>query len=324
MREYHIEPEKLELTLKDAVTKAKLNREGITANYIPELANADPEKTSIAVKLNNGKIYTAGDAVDHHFTLQSVAKTVVLAGLLEEEGMAKVISWTGMEPTGRAFASVSQLELHGPVPANPFVNTGAIALCSRIPGNNEEDKINWLKHWVQKLHGRALCINQQVFESEYNTGNRNRAIAYLLKSNDVIHGDVEEILRIYFTLCSFEATVMDAANLPMLLANGGRDVEGEQILGKYSCEYITAVMATCGLYDASGSHLVKTGMPAKSGVSGFIISAALGVAGIATYSPRLDSKGTSVRGEIMLTYLSREMDWHFAIPQVIFGRPKII
>lgn len=311
--------ESLEVVLQDALVKAKLNQEGSPADYIPELANLDNEKTSIAVKLINGDIITAGDAKKHIFTLQSVSKTVVLIGLLEELGEEKVISWTGMEPTGRAFASIRQLEQFGTAPSNPFVNSGAIALCSRIPRRTYEEKLGWLQEWCKRLFNEELPINNDVYNSEYQSGDRNRAIAYLLKSNQVIHGDVEEILKVYFTLCSFNATVMQAAHLPMLLSNSGYDMSGNKVLSNNTCEYVTAVMATCGLYDASGSHLVKTGMPAKSGVSGLIIATALGVGGIAVSSPRLDSKGTSIRGEIMLEYLANEFQLHFAIHQ--YNRP---
>jgi len=304
----------LQEALNRAVMKARLNHEGALANYIPELAAVDPNNTSIAVTLKNGRTLSAGDAKKHVFTLQSVAKIIVLAGLLEEEGAERVISWTGMEPTGRAFASISQLEQSGPVPANPFVNSGAIALCNRIPGKQEAEKIEWLNRWTKRLFHDNLKINHEVYESEYKTGDRNRAIAYLMKSNGIIHGDVEETLRVYFTLCSYDATVIQASYLPLLLSTGGEDPQGRKVLKRDTCKYITAVMATCGLYDSSGAHLVRTGLPAKSGVSGLIVASALRIAGIAASSPRLDSKGTSIRGEIMLESLSKEMNWHFAIP----------
>ncbi|WP_428413559.1 glutaminase, partial [Legionella sp.] len=63
-----------------------------------------------------------------------------------------------------------------------------------------------------------------------------------------------------------------------------------------------------------GTHMVKTGMPAKSGVSGYTIATVPGKAGIAVLSPKVNSKGNSVRGEIMLEGLSKAMGWHFALP----------
>ena len=39
-----------------------------------------------------------------------------------------------------------------------------------------------------------------------------------------------------------------------------------------------------------------------------------GRAGIAVLSPRVNAKGNSIRGSIMLEGLSKAMDWHFALP----------
>ena len=118
-------------------------------------------------------------------------------------------------------------------------------------------------------------------------------------------------MKSYFSLCSFEASVKEASYLPMLLSNKGQDENKKSIINPQNVKYVTALMATCGLYNESGSHFVKTGMPSKSGVSGFIISAALGKAGIAVMSPKINSKGTSIRGEMILTYLSEKLSLHF-------------
>ena len=103
--------------------------------------------------------------------------------------------------------------------------------------------------------------------------------------------------------------------LPTLLANGGRDpFSQEQIISENTCKITVAIMATCGLYDETGTHMVKTGMPAKSGVSGYIVALVPGKAGIVALSPRVNSKGNSIRGEIMLQELSQHTGWHFAMP----------
>ena len=73
-------------------------------------------------------------------------------------------------------------------------------------------------------------------------------------------------------------------------------------------------MATCGLYDETGTHMVRTGMPAKSGVSGYTVAVVPGKAGIVGLSPRVNAKGNSIRAEIMLEELSKKLNWHFALP----------
>lgn len=303
--------------LDDAVIKARLNREGMLADYIPELANVDSEKTAAAIMLVNGDMITAGDANGYIFTLQSVAKLVLLAGLLEEAGPEKVWSWVGSEPTGRNFASIALLEGAGAIPWNPLVNAGAIALCARIPGDKAQ-KLSWLDQWVTKVFGKKLAINEAVYQSEQQAADKNRAIAYLLKHNGVIKDDVEMILDVYITLCAYQADIATAAYLPYLLAREGFAPNDQQILSRNNVRNIKAVMATCGLYDESGYHLVRTGMPAKSGVSGLMVAVERGIGGIAVASPRLNSKGGSIRGHIILQSISDEFETLFKInmPQV--------
>lgn len=302
---------KMNATLKKVLSHAKQNNEGHVASYIPELASIEPELTGICVQLLDGRRISIGGIDDENFTLQSAAKLIVLIGMVEQHGPDKVYSWVKVEPSGDDFASVARLDQFGPKPSNPMLNSGAIVLCSHIPGNAEQ-RLTWLETWTEKLFGAKLSINQKVFASERRTGDRNRAIAYLLKSNKIITGDIDDILETYFYLCSIETSIVHAANLPCLLANLGKDSQGKQIIKQSTARDVIAIMATCGLYNESGSHLVSTGMPAKSGVSGFILSVAPQIGGIATFSPRVNSKGTSYRGEIMLRYLSHTLGWHFA------------
>ena len=297
--------------LDETVTLARENKEGSVASYIPELAQVPEDLTGIALMLNEGACFFAGDAQDQRFTLQSIAKLVILIGLLEEHGPQNVFSWVRVEPSGDDFASVARLDQFGPLASNPMLNSGAITLCSHIVGNTEQ-RLTWLEKWMARLFGQTLSINPKVFSSERRTGDRNRALAYLLKSNKVIDGDVDHILEIYFYLCSFEANITQCAYLPMLLANGGLAPDGERVISKETVQNVVAIMATCGLYNESGTHLVKTGLPAKSSVSGLIISVAPKHGGIAVASPKVNSKGTSVRGEIILETLAKKLDWHFA------------
>ncbi|HCR5121852.1 TPA: glutaminase A [Legionella pneumophila] len=300
--------------LEELVHTAELNQEGKTADYIPELANVNQELTAIAVQPLGEKPLAYSNNPLHPVTLQSTGKMIPLIGLLEEFGADQLFEWVKVEPSGDDFASITRLEQFGPKPSNPMLNAGAIALCSRIPGVGEQ-QFRWLEHWVQKLFNQRLSINPLVFASEKRTGNRNRALAYLLKSRNNLGADVHETLDLYFALCSYEAMLDQMLYLPAVLANKGQDPDtGEQILSIETCKITLAIMATCGLYDETGTHMVKTGMPAKSGVSGYTIAVVPGKAGIVVLSPRVNAKGNSIRGEIMLEGLSKAMGWHFALP----------
>ena len=154
---------------------------------------------------------------------------MVLIGLLEEHGLDQILQWTKVEPSGGDFDSISRLDLYGPLPSNPMLNSGAISLSARIPGNAEQ-KLAWLDGWMARLFGTHLNLDHKVYASERRTGDRNRSLAYLLKSSGMLPGDVDAHLDAYFALCSYEATPTQATRLPMILANGGRNHNHEQVI----------------------------------------------------------------------------------------------
>lgn len=300
--------------IKDLVDQANHCKIGKTASYIPELAKINPEITGLAVQeIGQESVWYCNYPIEP-VTLQSTAKLIPMIGLLEELGLDCLSNWVMVEPSGDDFASITRLEQFGPLPSNPMLNSGAITLCSHIPGSGEA-KFAWLDKWMQKLFNQRLSINSTVFASEKRTGDRNRSMAYLLKSRGMLGTDINDSLDLYFALCSYEATLEQALYLPLLLANRGRDpVTNQPVISETTCKITLSVMATCGLYDETGTHMVKTGMPAKSGVSGYILAVVPGKAGIVTFSPLVNHKGNSIRGEMMLQALSEQLDWHFALP----------
>ena len=303
----------IQRVLAAAVDQSRRNRQGEPASYIQDLANVPLEQTSAAVVMTSGETLVAGDVESHHFTFQSSAKLLTLIGLLEERGPVEVFDIVGSEPSGDSFGSVARLETHGPKPANPLINSGAIALCGQLHGTVEQ-RTAWLSKWAERLYGRPVPIDLQVQANEKSSADRNRAIAYFLKHGGVLHGDVNETLDVYFALCSLTGSARDAGYLPAILAHGGlRPGSQQRVLSKQTVAIVVSIMATCGMYNESGNYLVGTGMPAKSGVSGVIVAVVPGIAGIAVSSPRLNDKGGSVRGHMILRELSRQLGWHFAL-----------
>lgn len=299
----------LQSILNQAVKVAISQNHGHVADYIPELAAIPQDLIGLSVRTTDGQAYYAGDACPP-ITLQSAAKLVLLIGLLEEFGAKEVFSWVRVEPSGDDFNSIARLDQFGPLASNPMLNAGAITLCNYVPGKDEQ-QLAWLEKWMETLFNGKCYIDPKVLASERRTGNRNRSLAYLLKSNKVISRLVKDVLELYFSLCSYQVTIEQASYLPMLLANKGKNPEGKQIISLETVRHVVSIMATCGLYNESGTHLVKTGMPSKSAVSGFILSVALGKAGVAIFSPKVNRKGTSVRGEVIAEYLSKQLSWHF-------------
>ncbi|GAA0779436.1 MULTISPECIES: glutaminase A [Clostridium] len=287
----------------------KWTSKGEVASYIPELAKANPEALGIWVTNLGGEEYFAGDW-DTKFTIQSMSKVITLMLAILDNGIEYVFTKVGMEPTESGFNSITNLEIHEQKqPLNPMINAGAIATVSLINGETAEDKINRILTFTRKITGNDdIGVNYNVYESEKKTGNRNRALAYYMKGNGIIEGDVEEILDVYFKACSMEITCKDIARIGAMLANDGVLLNNERVISREACRIVKTIMVTCGMYDASGKFAVHIGIPAKSGVGGGIMAAVPRRMGIGVVGPALDAKGNSIGGIKILEKLSHELD----------------
>jgi glutaminase len=66
-------------------------------------------------------------------------------------------------------------------------------------------------------------------------------------------------------------------------------------------------MQTCGFYDEAGEYTFRVGLPGKSGIGGGIVALHPGKYAVAVWSPRLNSKGNSVKGMQLLEELTTEL-----------------
>ena len=285
------------------------DRGGKLASYIPELARVDPEPFGIALVTIDGMVYQAGDC-GQQFTIQSISKPLTYGYALQACGVAAVLARIGVEPTGDAFNSIS-LEPGTGRPRNPMVNAGAIATCGLIPGADPVQRFERVMAHIGDFCGRPLQLNEAVYRSEKATGHRNRAIAHLLRNFNILEGDPEDPLDLYFRLCSISVTCRDLAMIAATLAhNGLNPLDQVQVLDTQNVRRVLSVMASCGMYDASGAWLYDVGMPAKSGVGGGVMAVLPGQFGLAVFSPRLDERGNSVRGIGVIKAFSEEFQLH--------------
>lgn len=284
--------------------------QGRVANYIPELAKADPGQFGIYLISGAGEESFAGDCCDC-FTMQSVVKPLILLLALMDSGMDTVRCLVGVEATGKPFDAFnySDQALTG-AHINPMINTGAIALCTLIRGSSYEEKFSRLLALAQRLSGNPeLDVDESVYLSEKATGSKNRALAYMLKAYGMIHDPVEDIVDCYFRACSILVSCRDLANIAYIFANHGKDPRtGQQLFAPAFARYVNATLATCGMYDGSGEFALNVGFPAKSGVGGGILGVIPGRMGIGVFSPALDKKGNSLAGVKALEILSRELN----------------
>ena len=288
--------------------KYKNVEDGAVATYIPELGKANPADFAVCIANAKGEVYCAGD-FDKEFTIQSMCKPFAFQMALEEHGPEKVAKHVGVEPSGDAFNSI-ELDATSR-PFNPMVNAGAIAVSSLIKRSPVDDSIQAFVDRMSDAAGRQLRIDHDVLRSEALTGNRNRAIAYMMRNFDVIDDYIHDSLHQYFAQCSMLVSCQDMAMIAATLANMGRNpVTGKAVFDFRYIKYVLTVMFTCGLYDYAGAWAYEVGLPAKSGVGGGIFGVVNRQLGIAVYSPKLDAQGNSVRGILACKDLASHLGLH--------------
>ncbi|MEW1961126.1 glutaminase A [Microbacterium sp. NPDC077644] len=285
------------------------DRRGTVADYIPELASVDPELFGIALCGLNGRVYESGDT-GAEFTIQSVSKPFVYSLALDDCGLDTVHAQVGAEPSGEAFNSV-KLEASTGRPPNPMVNAGAIVTTSLVTGGSAEDRFARILARLSAFAGRELAVDEAVLASEQESGDRNRALAYLMHGAGSLTAPVLETLDTYFRQCSVLVTARDIAVMGATLANGGvNPVTGVRVTSAETCQHVMTIMATCGMYDYAGEWLLRAGLPAKSGVAGGLVASSPGEFGLGLFSPRLDASGASVRGVVAAQQLANRFGLH--------------
>lgn len=290
-------------------TCRQYTKDGSLADYIPELKKADKSDLGICVASKEG-IFCAGN-YDKYFTMQSVIKPVILLLALSDRGMDKVRELVGVEATGKPFDAFNYSDRalkneH----INPMINAGAIALCTLIEGKSYTEKFERLLNLTREMSENPnLAVDEAVYLSEKATGNKNRALAYMLKAYGMIDDDIEEVLDCYFRACSVKISATELSKIAYVLANKGKEYSTDkQLVKKEYARYVNAVLMTSGMYDGSGEFALSVGVPAKSGVGGGIMAVVPSKMGIGIYSPSLDRKGNSVAGVKVLEMLSKELD----------------
>ncbi|MGI3223316.1 glutaminase [Streptomyces sp. GTA36] len=297
--------------LAEALRDVESDTSGDLAGYIPELAAADPERLGAAFAMIDGEVYGAGD-IDIEFTIQSISKPFIYALALSDRGFDPVLAKVGVEPSGEAFNEIS-LESDTGRPLNPMINAGAITVHSMAGAEdlNPTERVERVLHGLSAFAGRRLKMDEAVCASEMENAHHNLAIAHMLRSHNVLTKDPRAIVDGYTRQCSVLVTTRDLAMMAATLANRGiNPLSGEQVVAEPVVRQVLSVMFSCGMYDAAGDWTTQVGIPAKSGVAGGLIGALPGQIGIATFSPRLDRHGNSVRGVSLFERFSSDMGLH--------------
>ncbi|MDV3753445.1 glutaminase A [Elizabethkingia anophelis] len=294
-----------EQVLKDILEKNRsYYQQGKVADYIPELGKADSKSIALSVIDENGKVINVGDT-DKKFTIQSISKIISLMIAVREKGEQNIFDKMGYFGTDKPFNHFSNLETTGK-PLNPMMNAGAILTTSLIDGEGEEPfkKILEMVRYITK--NSNINYSKEVYNSERETGHRNRGMFYIMKNSGLITGN-EEKLNNYFKQCSIEVTAEDLAKIGYFFAHQCTRYDGDTTYKNADiAQLVESQMLIAGMYEFSGEYARTVGLPSKSGVGGGITVSAPGKMGIGVYNPALDQHGNSLAGYHMILDLVKK------------------
>ncbi len=278
---------------------SEMEDQGHVADYIPELSMVNPNRFGVQLTTIEGDEFAFGDS-DVRFSIQSIAKVfsyVLAYSRVKSELWERV----GVEPSGTAFNSLVQLESDKGIPRNPFINAGAIVVCDILVSELKSPKEEIIS-FIRELSGvDTINFNSRVAESERMYGYINMALVNFMKSFGNIHNDIEEVMELYFHICSIEMSCMELSKSFLFLANNGVvPYSGKRILSPSRTKRANALMQSCGFYDEAGQFTFKVGLPGKSGIGGGIVAVHPQRYCIAVWSPRLNPKGNSYKGMLFL------------------------
>jgi glutaminase len=273
-------------------------KDGKVADYIPALANIDPEQFAMSLTLFDGTQYSVGQ-VDTLFSIQSISKVFTFTQALKiyRTDMYKRI---GREPSGNPFNSLVQLEYEHGKPRNPFINAGAINVTDALVNYYGDYEIAYeeVLEFIRSIaDDNSIISNDIVSTSEMEHGFRNLALANLMKSFNNFDNDAADVVKVYFKHCSIEMNTEMLSRAMLYLANHGVDpITQKRYIRASQAKRINALMLTCGHYDASGDFAYNVGLPGKSGVGGGIVAVVPNMMSISVWSPGLNAQGNSLVG----------------------------
>lgn len=290
---------------------------GEVTSHIPELANVDPSLFGVALCDNEGQLYTAGD-VFHCATMQAVSSTMLYVMALEDNRPSLVDLKIGGEPSTGAFYEIAIDDRNRAY--NPLINTGALVAASLVKGETAKERFKRFAGLVREM-GYApsrIKLNGAAYESEMATNAKNRAIVDELVARNVIESEDDDesgggdvALDFYTRACSLELSCDDLATVAATLAFDGRNpVTGNDVISPSVVGRLVTNMMSCGMHADMGKWIVEVGVPAKSGVGGFVMGLVPGVCGFAVFSPRLNEHANPHRGILVAEALSKRLGLH--------------
>ena len=168
------------------ISSCKSETGGKPADYIPQLARADPDKFGVSVCSIDGQRFSIGDSTQG-FSIQSTSKPFMYGLCLASLGNQVVQKFIGREPSGRQFNEI--VMDHNNQPHNPMINSGAIMSSALLlymvqPEMSISDKFEMVQNYLSRMAGHKFVgFQNSVYLSEKETADRNQALAYYMREN---------------------------------------------------------------------------------------------------------------------------------------------
>lgn len=312
------------------------NNAGQNAEYIPQLAQVNPNQFAISVTTVDGQHFSIGDA-DRQFCIQSCSKPVSYLIACHEFSANYVHQHVGTEPSGHPFNEIVLKKSptgdipNRQIPHNPMINAGAIMAVTMVyPDKEPEERLNAvLDVWrnISGCHPADIGYDHETYLSESSTADRNWCLGFMMKEKHAFPDCFTELranLEVYFQICSILSTNRAMAGMGATLANGGvNPLTGQSIFKPDEVRNVLPIMLSSGMYDYSGQWAFDVGVPAKSGVGGCVFMVVPNIMGISIWSPRLDDCGNSVRGVAVAKALQEYIQFHHFEVFAGLSRPKL-
>lgn len=228
------------------------------------------------------------------FTIQSIAKFIVLFYILDTYGSNRFFKKVDLAPTTIAYnETAASLFIVNQKIVNPFINAGALTLVSMIEGQTVSQKVQQLQQFIQQTFAITTTVDSDIYAYERTHSQTNEAICHTLHSLHFLEDSVATTLDTYLQLCALRMTAQDLAKMSYIF----------QEMRTEAAQLTEQALLACGLYCASPLTIKQQPIAAKSGVAGGIIaysalpdSGNFDKIGLGIYSPLLNEEGNSAKG----------------------------
>ncbi len=291
-----------------AVTQAhkrdKADKSGKVSNAVPALASVSPDLYAVVVVRVDGQVFEAGDAATS-FVLEALSAPFTAALVSEQRGTDALtgtlgaVAGTAPTPDARTPAD------WGNAPATALEIEGAVPTLSLVqPKGDADAKWRALLTNAANFAGRELVLDERIYQSALGNSDKLRSRIKELSGEGRLLDDPQLTGDLYLKQNSIAVTARDLAVMAATLANDGvNPVSKRRAVSPETAKSMQSLIANAGLRGARKDWMKKAHAAAAASRSGAGILVMPGRLGIAVYSPPVDSKGISVRGQRAMRYL---------------------